>query len=85
LWKELYTAAMLELDPATLRSRIEAAQTAIRNAKRELANDRSVSALEEMQAMTDALHGLETLQRIEFKTSVPATIRGQAQGGGIIL
>jgi len=82
LWKELYTAAMLELDPATLRSRIEAAQIAIRNAKRELANDRSVSALEEMQAMTDALHGLETLQRIEFKTSVPATIQGQARAEG---
>jgi hypothetical protein len=46
LWKELYTAAMLELDPATLRSRIEAAQIAVRNAMQELANDRTVSARE---------------------------------------
>lgn len=79
LWKKLYTAAMLELDRASLRNRIDAAQAAIRDALRELANDRSAGALEEMRAMSDALHNLQTLQRLELKTSAPSSDQGQAR------
>jgi hypothetical protein len=79
LWKKLYTAAMLELDRASLRNRIDAAQAAIRDAMRELANDRSAGALEEMRAMSDALHNLQTLQRLELKTSAPSSDQGQAR------
>ena len=79
LWKKLYTAAMLELDRASLRSRIDAAQAAIRDAMRELANDRSANALEEMRAMSDALHNLQTLQSLELKTSAPAQDQSQAR------
>jgi hypothetical protein len=79
LWKKLYTAAMLELDRAILRSRIDAAQAAIRDEMRNLANDRSANALEHMRAMSDALHNLQTLQRLELKTSAPAQDQGQAR------
>jgi hypothetical protein len=72
LWKKLYTEAMLELDHASLRNRIDAAQAAIRDEMRNLANDRSANALEDMRAMSDALHNLQTLQRLELKTSAPA-------------
>ena len=79
LWKKLYTAAMLELDRAILRSRIDAAQAAIRDEMRNLANDRSVNALEDMRAMSDALHNLQTLQSLELKTSAPAQDQSQAR------
>jgi hypothetical protein len=79
LWKKLYIAAMLELDRASLRNRIDAAQAAIRDEMRNLANDRSANALEDMRAMSDALHNLQTLQRLELKTSAPAHDQGQAR------
>jgi hypothetical protein len=85
LWKKFYAAAMLELDRACLRSRIEAAQAAIRDAMRALANDRSAGALEEMRAMSDALRNLQTLQSFEFKTSVPSANQGEAPSGGILV
>jgi hypothetical protein len=79
LWRKLYAAAMLELDRAILRSRIDAAQVAIRDEMRNLANDRSANALEDMRAMSDALHNLQTLQSLELKTSAPAQDQSQAR------
>jgi hypothetical protein len=81
-WKELYTAAMLELDRAALQNRIEAAQTAIQHAMEELAGNHKVGTEEEMHAMADALRNLRALQRVEFRTSTPATSQGQPLAEG---
>jgi hypothetical protein len=71
-WEELYSQAMLELDRASLRRRIEAARSAIKDAMRELASTGNASAEESMWAMTDALRNLQTLQWVEFSASSPA-------------
>jgi hypothetical protein len=76
-WQELYTAAMLELDRAALPGRIAAAQAAIQQAMEELAGNHKVGTEEEIRAMADALHNLQTLQRVEFRTSARATSQGQ--------
>jgi hypothetical protein len=79
LWQELYAAAMLELDSTRLQGRIEAAREAIQTARRKLANDdRNAATVAEMRAMADALQNLQTLQRVEFRTSMLATSQGQA-------
>jgi|HubBroStandDraft_4_1064222.scaffolds.fasta_scaffold13645_3 hypothetical protein len=75
LWKELYQAAMLELDLGKLPGRIEAAQAAIREAVEDLAGDHSGRVREEMQALLDAQSNLRILQRAEFQTSVPVANR----------
>jgi hypothetical protein len=82
LWKDLYTAAMLELDRANLPGRIEAAQAAIRQAMEERTSTDGLGAAEDRQAMTDALRNLQTLQRVEFRTSAPATSQGQFPAEG---
>jgi hypothetical protein len=81
-WQELYTAAMLELDPTMLPSRIDVAQAAIRQAMEELTGNHKIGTGEETQAMADALRNLRTLQRVEFRTSAPATSQGQPLAEG---
>jgi hypothetical protein len=46
-WQELYTAAMLELDPTMLPSRIDVAQAAIRQAMEELTGNHKIGTGEE--------------------------------------
>jgi hypothetical protein len=72
LWQDLYSAAMLELDRTALQSRIEAARAAIRQAMTHNSETGAGTAAD-MQAMTDALHNLETLQRVEFRTPAITT------------
>lgn len=72
LWQDLYTAAMLELDRTNLQGRIEAAQAAIRQAMGEPIRNPRLGGVEDTQAMADALRNLQTLQRVEFRTSEPA-------------
>jgi hypothetical protein len=81
-WQELYAAAMLELNQANLQGRIEAAQVAIGQAMTDLASNRKDGAVEEMQAMADALRNLQTLQRVELRTPIPATGQGQRLAEG---
>lgn len=66
-WRELYTAAMLELDHGLLQSRIDAARVAILRSMEELMGNCAVGAAEEMQALSAALGNLQTLQRVEFR------------------
>ncbi len=83
LWQESYRAAMLELDPTKLVKRIEAARTAIERRNEELSGiSRNGSAVEERQAMTDALENLRALQRVEFRSwSKPAEVSNQSPNG----
>src|ERR1700730_962069 len=64
LWQELYPDAMLELDPASLRSRIDAARAAIGQAMEDPNINRK---LEDKQAMSGALRNLQTLERLELQ------------------
>lgn len=61
-WKELYRAAMLELDRAKLKSRIEVALLAVHQRLRELGAAAPSNGTEKI-ALNDALNGLRVLQR----------------------
>jgi hypothetical protein len=68
VWQELYQAAMVELDRPTLPIRIEIAQAAIERRLQELwAGSDHSDCLAEQQQMADALQGLRTLRKIEFR------------------
>ncbi|SRR5258708_2186784 len=70
-WRDLYAAAILELDRTLLPGRIEAAGAAIKQATEELMSDGKLTA-EETQSMADALRSLQTLERVELKKTSPA-------------
>jgi hypothetical protein len=79
-WHELYAAAMLELDLASLQGRIEVAQAAIRQAMKELGSAREC-ATEELREMSAALGNLQALQRVALGGSNPAGPRPAPDGG----
>jgi len=72
LWRDLYAAAMLELDHAVLGKKIQEALTAIQHAVDEQLALRESRSAEELQALTDATHNLQTLQRVELSVAIPA-------------
>jgi hypothetical protein len=76
-WRELYRAALLELRPQELRTRIDDAERAIRQRMVELRHVDS-SSEEETRALDDALRGLQVLASTECK-SQPSTLSGLAQ------
>lgn len=82
IWQDLYTAAILELDRDLLPGRMEAAQAAIQQARQELISNHRLAAAEEAQAMAEALHTLQLLQRLELRTSMPATSQEQRLAEG---
>jgi uncharacterized protein (DUF342 family) len=63
-WIELYTSAMLELKHALMAGRILEARTEIA-ARLEKLREMSGLHHRELQTLTDALHNLRTLERIE--------------------
>lgn len=65
-WQQLYRDAMLEVDPVSLRSRIDAARAALGQAMDEPPTS---CKLEDKQAMTEALRNLQTLERLELQRS----------------
>ncbi|MGA7924938.1 MAG: hypothetical protein WCA20_02960 [Candidatus Sulfotelmatobacter sp.] len=75
---------MLELDRTELQRKIQAAYAAIKTRieELELGSDPDKRSREERQAITDALHGLRTLQRIESRSSLePDRQLGDASSG----
>jgi hypothetical protein len=68
-WQELYRDAMLEVDPASLRRRIDAARAAIGQAMEDPNPNRK---LEDKQAMIEAVRNLQTLERLELQRSTPS-------------
>ena len=74
-WQDLYRDAMLELDEATLCSKIETARAAIRQAMEALVSEEG--NVEDKQVMTEALRNLQVLQRLEMKMSTPAASHGK--------
>jgi hypothetical protein len=73
LWRDLYAAAMLELDHAKLGKRIQEAQAAIQAAIGEQLAAPANRSAEELQALNDATYNLLTLQRIELCIPVQAS------------
>ena len=64
-WTELYQAALLELEPARLELRIEAARQAIQQRLTTLGNDGGFS--DERQSLDDAERTLRLLSRRESR------------------
>jgi hypothetical protein len=71
-WYDLYKAAMLELNPAKLRSRIQLARAALQQRSDELVQDCGASSLAEQRMMADALWSLGVLERSELKSDFEA-------------
>jgi hypothetical protein len=69
LWRELYKAAILELDAVALHKRIEAAHAAIQQRLSELQGNYDGNSGEEQPEMVDALNNLRAVQKIEFRLS----------------
>lgn len=65
-WRDRYAAAMLELDPVILRTRIDAAEAIIQLAFEQQSRVPGARRTEELQALKDALHNLRTLRRVEL-------------------
>lgn len=86
-WRELYEAAMLELNPAELGKKIGLAKTEIRRRGEEITSIPDADWIEEQRAMSDALRALDLLGRLELKLhSSPASQMGRpspASGGGL--
>ena len=66
-WRELYRAAILELDPSKLSVHIAEAENALIERGRELVQEAGDSS-EEERALEDARFFLQALRRIEVKT-----------------
>jgi hypothetical protein len=67
--QRLCKAETLELDPAKLQKRIEAAHAALQQRVEELASHHDGNPGEEQQAIADALQNLRRLQKVEFRSS----------------
>jgi len=78
-WRELYEAALLEVNPADLQKGIELACQAMRQRSDDLARSADPGALEEMRAIADALQNLRTVQRVELRSSIEAGGRPLSQ------
>jgi hypothetical protein len=74
-WRELYRAALLEVEHEELRRRIDEAEKAIYQRSEELKRSGNSSG-EERQAMTDAIRALRLLAQTECRGS---TETGQPQ------
>ena len=82
MWQDLYTAAILELDRDLLPGRMEAAQAAIQQARQEILSSHGLAAMEEKQAIAQALQTLQLLQTLESRTSPTATSQGHLLAEG---
>jgi hypothetical protein len=69
-WRELYEAALLEVNPPDLRKGIELACQAMRHRSDDLTRSAGPGALEELRAIADALQNLRTVQRVELRASI---------------
>jgi hypothetical protein len=78
-WRELYEAALLQVNPADLQKGIELACQAMRQRSDDLTRSSQPGALDELRAIADALQNLRTVQRIELRSSIEAGSRPLSQ------
>jgi hypothetical protein len=71
LWRDMYAAAMLELDRSRIGKRIQEAQAVVQAALDKETASRGAGFAEELQALRDAMHNLRTLQRVELSAASP--------------
>jgi hypothetical protein len=71
LWRDVYAAAMLELDHSRLGKRIQEAQAVVQAAIDEKTVLRGAGFAEELLALRDAMHNLRTLERVELSAASP--------------
>jgi hypothetical protein len=78
-WRELYEAALVEVQPEQLRRRIDAAEKVIHQRVEELERNGTGSA-EEFWAINDALRSLRVLAKTECQP-LPSEAAGGQQTG----
>ena len=76
-WYESYKAALLETDWSKMSERIQAAEAALSQRKREVELDHGGTA-EENQAITDAMRGLTVLRNDAAKWSERQSPKSEA-------
>ena len=69
-WRELYKAAVLEIDLSKMQSRIDAAVAAVQRRMNEVAISES-GRLAEAQEMSDALQILRSLRKMDDRIPCP--------------
>jgi hypothetical protein len=76
-WRELYQAAMLELDPDELQKKVSLAGHGMRDRLAEMSqNSRDARWIEEQRAISDAKLNLATLERWELTPRKANTATG---------
>jgi hypothetical protein len=78
-WRELYEAALLEVNPVDLPKRIELACEAMRQRSDELTYAAGPDGLQELRTIDDALQNLRSVQRVELRSSMDAECRHSGQ------
>jgi hypothetical protein len=78
-WRELYEAALLEVNPTDLQKSIEVACLAMRQRSDDLTRSADPGALEELRAIADALQNLRTVQRVELRSPIEVVSRPLSQ------
>ena len=78
-WRELYEAALLEVNPPDLQKGIERACQAMRQRSDDLTRFAEPGALEELRAIADALQNLRTVQRVELRSPIEVVSRPLSQ------
>jgi hypothetical protein len=79
IWRKLCKAATLELDPAKLQKRIEAAYAALQQRVEELASNHDGNPVEEQRAIADALQKLRQLQEVAFRSPTQTSQQSRLQ------
>jgi sirohydrochlorin ferrochelatase len=69
-WRDLYKAAMLEIDLSKMQARIDAAVAAVHLRMEEVGRSDGDSRAE-VQEMSDALQNLQTLRKMNDRISSP--------------
>ena len=70
-WQELFTAAMLELDPTRLEQKIKTANVAIQERLRELRGGRT----DEARQLTDAVLSLRSIEKTELRDAAVTSVQ----------
>lgn len=71
-WRQSYQDALLETDPAEMRTKLSRAFTELEQRNRELMFRRDAESLSEMQAIADACNGLRAIEKTELTLPVEA-------------
>jgi hypothetical protein len=74
-WQELFTTAMLELDPTRLEQKIKTAKVAIEERLRDLAVDVQGGRTNEARQLRDAVLSLRSIEKTELRNVAVTSVQ----------